>query len=143
MTIGIANDHRGLELKQNLTNYLKELGYNIIDYGANTKESTDYPIYAFRVGEAIKNKEIDLGILICGTGIGMSIACNKVKNVICAKVSTIEEAKLAKGHNNANVIALSENIPFAKEIVYEFIKTPFSCEERHKKRLEMINNYDN
>lgn len=142
MNIGIASDHRGFNLKQKLTNYLKELGYNIIDYGTNSIESVDYPIYAFKVGEAIKDKNIDYGILICGTGIGMSIACNKIKGVRCAKVTTNEEAILSREHNNANVIAIDENtVDF--NIVLSFLKTEFKNEEKHQRRVEMIDNYDN
>jgi ribose 5-phosphate isomerase B len=143
MNIGIANDHRGLILKQKLTNFLKEMGYNIIDYGTSTSDSTDYPLYAFKVGEAIKSKEIDFGILICGTGIGMSIACNKVKNVRCARVCSIEDAYYSRLHNNANVIALSENTQNAEEIIKTFLNTKFSSEEKHNRRVEMINKYDN
>ena len=86
MKIGIATDHRGIEVKQELTNYLKDLGYNIVDYGTNSTDSVDYPDYAFKVGEAVANNDIDFGVLICNTGIGMSIAANKVKGVRCARV---------------------------------------------------------
>ena len=140
MKIGIASDHRGYQLKQKLLN---ELNYEIIDYGTISEESTDYPIYAFKVGEAIKNKKIDLGILICGSGIGMSIACNKVKTVRCALVNNVEDAKLCRLHNNANVIALSATNSNYKEIIDTFLTTKFSKEERHIKRVEMIDNYDN
>ena len=143
MNIGIASDHRGFKLKQEMTKYLKELGYNMIDYGTNSEDSTDYPIYAFKIGEAVRNKEIDFGVLICGTGIGMSIACNKVKDVRCAKVDNIEECKLARYHNDANVIAISADVNNAKEIIHTFLKTGFSKEERHVNRINMINNYDN
>jgi len=143
MNIGIANDHRGFELKQKITNFLKEKGYNIIDYGTNSSESVDYPKYAFKVGEAIRDGEITLGILICGTGIGMSIACNKVKKVRCSKVNSVNEAILTRQHNNANVIALSEDVENALEIVEAFITTDFSNEEKHLRRVEMISNYDN
>ena len=85
MKIGIATDHRGIEVKQELTNYLKDLGYNIVDYGTNSTDSVDYPDYAFKVGEAVANNDIDFGVLICNTGIGMSIAANKVKGVRCAR----------------------------------------------------------
>ena len=107
MTIGIGNDHRGYELKKQLIEYLKENKYEIKDLGSNSNQPTDYPIYAFKVGEAINNKQIDLGILICRTGIGMSIACNKVKGIRCGKVDNKEEARLCKVDNNCNVIALS------------------------------------
>ncbi|MEG2322635.1 MAG: RpiB/LacA/LacB family sugar-phosphate isomerase [Bacilli bacterium] len=143
MIIGIASDHKGFLLKQSLTNYLKEKGYNIIDYGTNSLDSVDYPPYAFKVGEAIQNKNIALGILICGTGIGMSIACNKVKTVRCAKVSNLNEAFLAKSHNKANVIAISAEIENSYEIIDKFLETPFSNDERHNRRIEMIDNYDN
>jgi len=143
MNIGIANDHRGLKLKQKVTNFLKSMGYNIIDYGTDTEDSTDYPMYAFKVGEAIKDNKIDFGILICGTGIGMSIACNKVKNVRCARVCTKDDAYYTRLHNNANVIALSEDIENIEEIITIFLNTEFSKEEKHNRRVELINNYDN
>lgn len=143
MNIGIANDHRGFELKQKITNFLKEKGYNIIDYGTDSENSVDYPTYAFKVGEAVRDGEISLGILICGTGIGMSIACNKVKKVRCSKVNSVNEAVLTRQHNNANVIALSEDVANALEIVEAFITTDFSNEEKHLRRVEMISNYDN
>lgn len=143
MIVGIANDHKGLECKQKLTKYLKEKGYNIIDYGCNTEESVDYPMYAFQLGEAVQSKKIDKGILICGTGIGMSIACNKVHGVRCAKVNTLEEAKLTRLHNDANVIALAHNCDNIENIIDIFLETPFSNEERHIRRIEMIDQYDN
>lgn len=143
MKIGIASDHRGYNLKKQILEYLTEKGYDVEDYGTCSEDSVDYPIYAFKVGEAIKNLEINLGILICGTGIGMSIACNKVRNVRCAKVSNLEEAVLCREHNNANVIALSENVANPFEIVLAFVSTDFSNLDKHLKRVEMINNYDN
>lgn len=143
MNIGIANDHRGLIIKQKLTKYLKNIGYNIIDYGTDTNVSTDYPIYAFKVGEDIRDNKIDFGILICGTGIGMSIACNKVKNVRCARVCSNDDAYYARLHNNANIIALSENIENVEEIVLTFLDTKFSNEEKHQRRVELIDKYDN
>lgn len=142
MKIGIASDHRGVILKEKIKNYLNEK-YQIIDYGTNSIESVDYPQYAFKIGESIKDNKIDLGILICGTGIGMSIACNKVKKVRCAKVTTKEEAFLARLHNNANVIALSENTNNYKEIIDTFLTTKASKEEKHQRRVEMIDNYGN
>ena len=142
MKIGIASDHRGVILKEKIKNYLNDR-YQIIDYGTNSIESVDYPQYAYKIGESIRDNKIDLGILICGTGIGMSIACNKVKKVRCAKVTTKEEAFLARSHNNSNVIALSENTNNYKEIIDTFINTTFSNDEKHRRRVEMIDNYDN
>lgn len=143
MNIAIASDHRGYELKCKIINYLKERGYNITDYGTDSNDSVDYPIYAFKVGESIRDSINDLGILICGTGIGMSIACNKVKGIRCAKVNSVEETILTRQHNNANVIALSENVDNVLEIVDVFLNTEFSNEEKHIRRVELISNYDN
>ena len=142
MKIGISSDHRGIKTKENIKKYLKYLGHEIIDYGTDTSDSVDYPEFAFKVGNALK-EEIELGILICGTGIGMSIAANKVKGVRCALVHNSKEAKLAKLHNNANIIALSSNTKMfrIKDILDVFINTNFSNEERHSHRVEMIDNY--
>lgn len=143
MNIAIASDHRGYELKCKIINYLEEKGYTINDYGTDSNVSTDYPIYAFKLGESIRDNINKFGILICGTGIGMSIACNKVKNVRCAKVNNVDETILTRQHNNANVIALSENVEKVFEIIDAFLNTEFSFEEKHIKRVEMITNYDN
>lgn len=140
--IGIASDHGGYQLKQELIDYLKELDYNVIDYGTMVETSVDYPEYAFKIGEAIKSKGINFGIVICKTGIGMSIACNKVYGVRCAKVETVEEAELTRLHNDSNVIALSASNQSAKEIVKTFLETQFSNEERHIKRVNMIKKYE-
>lgn len=144
MTIGIGNDHRGYELKKQLIEYLKDKKYEIKDLGSNSQQSTDYPIYAFKVGEAINNKQIDLGILICRTGIGMSIACNKVKGIRCGKVDNKEEARLCKVDNNCNVIALSyeKKLDELKEIIDTFITTQFTNEERHARRINLIKEYE-
>ena len=142
MKIGIASDHRGVILKEKIKNYLNDR-YQIIDYGTNSIESVDYPLYAYKIGESIRDNKIDLGILICGTGIGMSIACNKVKKVRCAKVDNIKEVKYTRQDNDANIIAINGNMPLfrAKDITDVFLKTPFSNLERHKKRIEMLDNY--
>lgn len=144
MKIAIANDHNGVEIKNELKKYIYKLGYDIIDFGSNGGEKSDYPLYAYKVGNSVVSLETDLGILICGTGIGMSIACNKVKGIRCAKVSNIDEAKLCKQHNNANVIAISSKCPMwkLKRIVKSFIVTPFSNEERHIRRNSLIDNYN-
>lgn len=143
--IGIASDHRGVEVKQEIIRDLETLGYEVFNFGTNTEESVDYPEYAFKVGESVVQKEVDLGIVICGTGIGMSIACNKVKGVRCAKVHTKEETFLTRSHNNANVLAISahDSIDLLKELVHTFITTPFSGEERHIRRIEEITEYEN
>lgn len=140
--IGIASDHAGYELKEKVKNYLNGLAYQVIDYGTMVDTSVDYPDYAFKVGESIANKGIKLGILICKTGIGMSIACNKVKGVRCAKVDNIEEASLTRLHNNSNVIAISSGNSDALEIIRTFLETEFSNEERHIKRVNKITEYE-
>lgn len=138
--IGIASDHAGFELKEKLKKDLKD--YQIIDYGTMVDTSVDYPDYAFKIGESIANKGIKLGILICKTGIGMSIACNKVRGVRCAKVETKEEAKLTRLHNNSNVIAISASNKNALEVVKTFLDTEFSNEERHIRRINKITEYE-
>lgn len=143
MKIGIGNDHRGFELKKQLVKYLENLGYEVINYGSNSTESVDYPIYAFKVGEAIQKGEIDRGILICRTGIGMSIACNKVKKVRCAKIDNEEDAKLTRIDNDSNVMAISyeKDIKEIEKIIKTFLETKFSEEERHQRRIKMIDTY--
>ena len=140
MTIGITNDHRGVKAKQFLTEYLTDLGYNIIDYGTDSEEPADFPDYAKKLGLGVLNKEVELGIAICGTGIGMSIALNKMKGIYCAKVSTNSEAALSKSHNDANVIAISEELDRdnMKEIIKTFIETPFSNIDRYKIRNQKV-----
>lgn len=144
MRIGLASDHRGYALKEYLKEELQERDYELIDFGTYGEESVDYPDYAFLLGEAIQTNDIDFGVAICGSGIGISIACNKVKGVRCAKVSTKEEAKITRIDNNSNVIALSENTDKeeALSMILEFFNTPFSEEEKHHRRVEKIMKYE-
>lgn len=143
MKIGIATDHRGVELKQELTKYLESLGYTVINYGTDSEEPVDYPIYAFKVGEAVVKKEVDFGVLICGSGIGMSIACNKVRGIRCAKVNTPWEAEVTRIDNDANVIAVGSKTPISelKEILKVFFTTECSMEERHVRRRNEVDSY--
>lgn len=145
MRIGIATDHHGVSIKQILTEFLISKGYNVIDYGTNSSEMVDYCDYAFKIGEAILNKEIDYGILLCNTGIGMSIACNKVRGVRCAKVSNVYEAKMTRRDNDANCIALSAkmDIDEMKEVLITFLTEEFANIDRYNRRIEKINNYVN
>lgn len=144
MKIGLASDHRGYPLKEKIKKYLIKKGYEIEDYGTNSNESVDYTDYAFRIGEAVVKTEIDLGIVICGTGIGISIACNKVKGIRCAKVDTVRQAKLTRIDNNANILALDGSISTYKalDIVDAFLKTPFSNLEKHNRRIDKITSYE-
>ena len=142
MKIGIASDHRGYHLKEEIKKVLNE--YEMIDYGTMSEDSVDYPDYAFKLGEAIKNQKVDFGIAICGSGIGMSIACNKVKGVRCARVVNKQDAYITRVDNDANIIALSEelSLPEAIDVIHTFLTTPFSEEEKHKKRIQKIARYE-
>ena len=139
MKIGIVSDHRGYELKKKL---LKD--YNFIDYGTNSKEIVDYPDYAFKLGKAINKKEVDLGIAICGSGIGMSIALNKVKNIRCARVHSIKDVIITRQDNDATVISFSSVLLYdkVKRMIETFIQTPFKEEERYKRRNNQIKEYE-
>ena len=138
--IGIASDHGGYKLKEKILNELSN--YNIKDYGTFDEESVDYPDFAFKVAEEIKNNNLEKGILICTTGIGMSIAANKVKGIRCAKVDTIKQAQLTRLHNDANMLALNADNENAIEIVKVFLNTAFSNEERHIRRIKKISDYE-
>lgn len=144
MRVGIASDHRGIDIKENLLEYLKNKDYEVVDYGSNLKESVDYPDYAFLLAKKVVSGEVDRGILICGTGIGMVIAANKVKGARCAKVDNLMEAELARTHNDANMISLSSymNVSKMKEVLDVFLTTDFSNEERHLRRVKKIDDYN-
>ena len=140
MLVGIASDHRGVNLKKKLVEYFK----NFKDYGTMTEDSVDYPVYAFKIGEDVRDKKLDFGILICGSGIGMSIACNKVKGVRCAKVNSVKEAEYTRNDNDANVMAISAELSDedAIKIVETFLNTPFSEIEKYQRRINLITKYE-
>ncbi len=138
--IGIASDHGGYELKEKIKEELKEFDFK--DYGTYSTDSVDYPLYAFKLGEAVATNEVKQGIVICTTGIGISIACNKVKGVRCAKVANIDEAKMSRLHNDANVVALNSKVDNPIEIVRTFLTTEFLNEERHIRRINEIKEYE-
>ena len=120
MKIGIGNDHAAVELKNIISEHLKERGCEVVNFGTDTSESFDYPIAGYKVGKAVANGDVDLGILICGTGVGISIAANKVNGVRAAVCSDCATARLVKEHNNANIIAFGARIvgsELAKDIV--------------------------
>lgn len=144
MKIGVASDHRGYNLKEEVSSYLKEKGYMVEDYGTHNKEVADYPLYAKALCKDI-GKNIERGILICGTGIGMSIAANKIKGIRCARIVNKEEAIIVRKHNNANVIALGETIKKEelKEIIEAFLKTKFNKEERYQRREKELKEIEN
>ena len=146
MKIAFASDHAGYELKEKIKAYLKETRKDIeqVELGTNSTESVDYTDFAFKIGEAVVNKECDLGIVICGTGIGISIACNKVKGIRCAKADTVRQAKLTRIDNDANILSLDGSMRTykAKDIVDAFVKTEFSNLEKHTRRINKIREYE-
>ena len=140
MKIGIGSDHGGFELKEYIKEYLDREGISNIDYGTNSIESVDYPDYGKKVSEAVVSKEVDKAIVICGTGIGISIACNKVKGIRCALCGDTYSARMSREHNDANVLALGGRVigrDLALEIVSIWLKTQFEG-GRHEKRVEKI-----
>lgn len=141
--IGIASDHRGYQLKEQLIDSLLDK-YDITDCGTTTTESVDYPDFAFKLGHLVVDKDVDFGIAICGTGIGISIACNKVKGIRCAKVDTKEEAKATRIDNDSNIIAFGEKMTLEKaiELITIFVETPTSFEEKHVRRRNKIAKYE-
>ncbi len=138
MKIGIANDHHGIELKNKIIKYLNNNKIEFVNYGCDVVDNVDYVDYAIKLCNGINNHEVDLGILVCGTGIGMSIVANKIKNIIAAKVNTPREAHLAREHNMANVMTLAEYTENLEEILDNFINTKPSTEERHNRRIKKI-----
>ncbi len=145
MKIGLAADHRGYKLKEKIKVFLQEKGYEIEDYGTENFERVDYPIYAQKLCKDIIENQVDLGIAVCGTGIGMSIACNKVKGIYCAKVNSIKESKLSRQHNNANVLAIKGTMCFikAKIIVKKFLKETLLEDEVYQRRINQIKKIEN
>ncbi len=144
MKIAIGSDHRGYKLKEQLKEYMKEKGIEFIDYGTDSEESVDYPDYAIKVAEAVAKKECDMGVLICYTGIGMSIAANKVKGIRAAHVVAPVYARMTRQHNDANVLCLPGGF-ISKEAAIEslelFISTEFEG-GRHKRRVDKIVEYE-
>ena len=143
MKIGFASDHRGYSLKKQLIEELKEK-YEIVDYGTDSNESVDYPDYAFILGNKVVNHEVDFGVAICGSGIGISIACNKVKGVRCAKVSSLEDVIATRTDNDANIIAFGEKTDLKDALLWvnTFVITEASQEEKHVRRRNKIKAYE-
>ena len=138
MKIVIGSDHGGYELKQEVMDHLKKRGIEVIDVGCYSAESCDYPVYAKPVTEAIQSGDADLGILICGPGIGMSMAANKEKGIRAALCHDTFSAKATREHNNANILCMGARVVgpgLALMIIDTFIDTPFSNDERHIRRI--------
>lgn len=144
MKLGFASDHRGYELKRRLIEFFNSEDLECFDVGAFNETKSDYPVYSIKLAKKVVGQIYDFGIAICGSGIGVSIASNKVKGARAAKVSTVSEARLAREDNNANIVTFSSETEFnlAKDIILTFVNTDFNNEERHLKRIEQIRNYE-
>ena len=141
MKIAIGCDHGGFGLKPTLIKYLEKNGYEYVDFGCYDNTSVDYPEYGEKVAVAVSKGECDKGILICGTGIGMSMVANKVKGVRCAHCHDVFSARMTRLHNDANVLAFGERVIGAGlmiDIVEAFLTTEFSNEDRHERRVNQI-----
>lgn len=140
MKIAIASDHAGFEMKNEICEFITKKGYTVVDLGTNTTESVDYPLFADKVAESILNKESDLGILVCGTGIGISIRANRYKGIRAALLYSNKVAEMTKKHNNANVIVFGGRTMNKEDIFNRidiFLNTEFEG-GRHQKRIDML-----
>lgn len=144
MKIGIGSDHAGCGLKARLAEHLTGAGHQVVDFGTDDPgRSVDYPVFARLVAEAVASGSVDMGILVCGTGIGMSIAANKVPGIRAALIHDVATARLAKVHNNANIIAMGARLlapEYAIDLVDEFMAHSF--EQRHQRRLDLISDLE-
>ena len=141
MKVSIASDHGGYVLKEAIKKYLIEKGYEVEDFGTNSLASCDYPDFGRPAAQAVADKKVDKGILICTTGIGMSMVANKIKGVRAALCADTVSASLTRQHNNANVLVIGAGIVgeiLAKSIVDTFLETDFSNDERHQRRIDKI-----
>lgn len=140
MKIGIGSDHGGFELKEYIKEYFEKHKISYIDYGTNSADSVDYPDYGKKVSEAVVAKEVDRAIVICGTGIGISIACNKVKGIRCALCSDTYSARMSREHNDANILALGGRV-VGKDLAIEIVKSWMGAQfegGRHERRVNKI-----
>ena len=140
MKIAVASDHGGFKLKEEVKAHLLERGLEVVDLGTHSEDSVDYPAYGKACGEAVVGGQADVGIVVCGTGIGISIAANKVQGVRCGLCTSVEMATLTKQHNNANVLALggrTTGTELAMQIVDAWLDTEFEG-GRHQRRVDML-----
>ena len=141
MRVALGSDHGGFELKQEIIKYLEEKNIEYKDYGCYSTEPTDYPIYAKKVAHGILDGECEFGILVCGTGIGISITANKIKGIRAAVCTDCFTAEATRLHNDANILALGGRVVgpgLAVKIADTFLNTPFSGDERHIRRIAQI-----
>lgn len=140
MRIGIGNDHVAIELKNAIKEHLEQQGYEVVDFGTNSPERFDYPISGYKVGKTVASGDVDLGVLICGTGVGISLAANKVHGIRACVCSDPYSAKLSREHNNTNIIAFGARVvgpELAKMIVDEWLGATFQG-GRHQRRIDML-----
>lgn len=140
MKIAMGNDHVAVEMKEYIRKHIEDLGHEVVDFGTHTTDRTDYPIYGRKVAEAVASGECDLGVLICGTGAGISLAANKVKGIRAVVCSEPYTARLTREHNDANIIAFGARVvgmATAEMIVDEFLNAKFEG-GRHQRRIDMI-----
>ncbi len=145
MRIALGSDHAGYELKEAVKRWLEGQGHQVADVGTHGSESTDYPDYAFKVAEMVSRGEADRGVLACNTGIGMSIAANKVPGVRAAQVTDEESARLTRHDNDSNVITFGRTTTTperAQGILRVWLSTPFAGEGRHARRVRKIEDYE-
>ena len=141
MKIAIGCDHGALDLKNTLAAHLKEKGHEIVDFGTHTLDSCDYPDFAAPAAKAVASGECDKGIVLCTTGIGVSITCNKVKGIRCALLSDLMSARLTREHNDTNMMAMGAGVVgtmLALEIADTWLGTEFSHNERHQRRINKV-----
>ena len=141
MKIALGCDHGALALKNKLVAHLAEIGYEVCDFGTHTQESCDYPVFGAAAAKAVASGECQKGIVLCTTGIGISIAANKVKGIRCALLSDVKSAELTRLHNDTNMMAMGAGIvseELAMQIVDKWLDTPFSNEPRHQRRIDKV-----
>ncbi len=145
MKIAIGSDHAGFKLKEVVKGFLISLNYEVVDFGTMSSDSVDYPDFALKVAKEVSRGNFEFGILICGTGVGMSIVANKVKKIRAALCNDLFTSEKAREHNNANILCMGGRVigdDLAKEIVKVFLATPYAS-GRHGKRIEKIDKYEN
>lgn len=145
MKIAIGNDHTAVELKRHIAAYVEQKGHTVVNFGTDSTESCDYPVYGEKVGRAVASGECDRGILICGTGVGISLAANKVKGVRAVVCSDAYTARFSRKHNNTNILAFGARVigpATAELLVDEFLDTEYEG-GRHQRRIDMISAIEN
>lgn len=141
MTIAVGADHAGYTLKDEVATWLKELGHEVLDCGTNSAASVDYSDFAQAVAEAVLQGRAELGVLTCGTGLGVSMAANKIRGIRCALCNDPYSARMTREHNNANVLAMGARVigaGVARDVLEAFLGTAFSSEVRHQRRVEKM-----